>query len=269
MTFRFTESRESRKTSANPISQTLVFTAAGSSDEAYVLAYATAATASVLSTVYGTLYRQDIQVDPLGFQIWKVTVPYATAKREVGSYRLSFDTTGGTVHVTASKDTLGKYAKTGVTAPPYNHLIGVNGEDVAGADIVIPALKLTCHYKHPAAVISIAKIKYLSNITGTINSTTFLTFAPGEVLFLGCSGCEGTDAETEVQYQFACSANNDDLTIGEIASIVKRGHDLAWIKYEDKTETAGGITYPVKAPQFVYVERMYEEIDLALALGIS
>jgi hypothetical protein len=269
MTFRFTESRDSRKTSANPISQTLVFTAAGSNDAAYVLAYATAATSSVASTVYGTLYRQDIQVDPLGFEVWKVTVPYATAKRETGSYRLSFDTTGGTVHVTASKETLGKYAKTGETAPDYKQLIGVNGEDVGGADIVIPALKLTCHYKHPAAVISLSRIKYLANITGTVNSSTFLTFAAGEVLFLGCSGAEGTDAETEIQYQFACSANAASLTIGEIADVVKRGHDLAWIKYQDATDTAGGTTYPVKKPQFAYVERMYEEIDLALALGIS
>ena len=268
MTFRFTESRESRKMSGNPISQTNVFTASGSNDNAFVLAYATAATPSVASTTYGTLYRQDISVDPMGFENWKITVPYATAKRETGSYRLTFDTTGGTVHITASKATIGKYAASG-TAPDYKQLIGVNGEDVAGADIVVPALKLTCHYRHPAAVISLSRIKYLASVTGTVNSTAFLSFAAGEVLFLGCSGSEGTDAETEIQYQFACSSNATGLTIGDIASVVKKGHHLAWIKYEDGTDTAGGTIYPVKKPQFCYVERVYEEINLSLALGFG
>lgn len=266
--FRFKESRDSRKTTGNPISQTNVFTAAGSNDGDFVRAYATAATPSVVSTVYGTLYRQDIQVDPVGYEQWKVTVPYATAKQETGSCRWTFDTTGGTVHITASKATIGKYAASG-TAPDYKQLIGVNGEDVQGADVVIPALKLTCHFRHPAAVISLSRIKYLADITGTVNSVPWNTFAAGEVLFLGCSGSEGTDAETEVQYQFACSANSSSLTIGDVANVVKKGHHLAWIKYEDGTDTAGGTTYPVKKPQFVYVERVYEEINLSLALGFG
>lgn len=269
MTFRFTESRDSRRLTTTPPSQTNCFTAAGSNDQAYVRAYAIAATPSVVASIYGTLYRQDVAVDPIGYSTWKITVPYATRKQEAGSYRLTFDTTGGTVHIASSKETIGKYAGTGITAPDYKQLIGVNGENVDGADIVIPALKITCHYRHPAAIMSLARIKYLANITGVVNSTPFLTFAAGEVLFLGCSGSEGTDAETEVQYQFAMSANAASLTIGAVADIVKKGHELAWIKYKDATDAAGGVTYPVKQPEFVYVERVYETLDLALALGFG
>lgn len=268
-TFRFTESRESRRLTTTPPTQTNVFTASGTNDQSYVRAYTIAATPAVVASIYGTLYRQDVAVDPVGYEVWKVSVPYATAKHETGSFRLTFDTTGGTVHISNSKETIAKYAATGITAPDYKQLIGVNGEDVDGVDVVIPALKLTAHYRHPAAIVSLARIKYLANITGNVNSTPFMTFAAGEVLFLGCSGSEGTDAETEVQYQFACSANASGLTIGAIADVVKKGHEVAWIKYKDNTDTAGGTVYPVKQPEFVYVERVYDTIDLSLALGFG
>lgn len=266
--FRFTESRESRKLTTTPPSQTNVFHAAGSNDQAYARAYAIAATPSVVATLYGTLYRQEVTVEPAGYEQWKVTVPYAAAKRELGQYRLSFDTTGGTIHISHSRETITKYAASG-SAPDYKQLIGVNGENVDGADIVIPALKLTAHFRHPAAIVSLAKIKYLANITGMVNSAAFLTFAAGEVLFLGCSGNEGTDVETEVQYQFACAANQTGLTIGGIASVAKKGHEHLWIKYQDNTDAAGGVTFPVKQPQFAYVERVYETVDLSLALGFG
>lgn len=266
--FRFTESRESRKTTTNPPSYTAVYTAAGSNDLAFVRAYALAATASIVALVdVGILNRQDIAVDPIGFELWKVTVPYAKNEQAAGSYRLTFDTTGGTVHVSASKQTIGKYPS--ATAPDYKQLIGVNKDDVEGADIVIPALKISVHFNHPAAIITLSRIKYLADITGMVNSASFLSFAAGEVLFLGASGSEGTDAETEVTYQFAMSANASSLTIGDVASIVKKGHELAWIKYKDAVDTVGSDDLPVKQPQFVYVERMYDTVDLALALGFG
>jgi hypothetical protein len=148
-------------------------------------------------------------------------------------------------------------------------LIAVNKDDVQGAEIIIPALKISVHYSHPAAVITIARIKYLADITGMVNSDDFFGFAAGEVLFLGASGSEGTDAETEVTYQFAMSANADSLTIGDVTGIVKDGHELAWIKYKDAVDTEGGKDLPVKQPEFVYIERVYETVDLALALGFG
>jgi hypothetical protein len=265
--FRFTEARESRRLTTTPPTQTNVWNVSGTNDQAYVRAYTLAATPSVVASLYGTLYRQDVAVDPIGYELWRVTVPYATRKQETGGFRLTFDTTGGTVHISASKETITKYAATG-SAPDYKQLIGVNGENVDGADIIIPALKITAHYRHPAAFITLSRIKYLSNITGMVNSAAFLTFAAGEVLFLGASGSEGTDAETEVQYQFAMSANATSIAVGAM-TIAKKGHELAWIKYKDNTDTAGGVVFPVKQPEFCYVERVYETVDLALALGFG
>ena len=263
--FSFEERPISRASSGKEPTITLNYVATGTQDEQYVHSYALAATPSIYPTIYGTLYRQDIQVEPGGFNVFYVTVPYGKHKHATGQFRLSFDTTGGTVTIFSGKENKGRYAKAGETAPDYKNAIGVDGDEVRGCEITIPALKLTAHFRHPQAVITLARIKALANITGTINSKPFLTFAPGEVLFLGCSGSEGTDAETEVAYQFACSANADSLTIGEIANIAKRGWDHLWISFADEVDDGK----PTKQPKYVYVERVYEEVDLALALGFG
>lgn len=265
--FRFTESRDSRRTTTNPPTYTAVYSAAGSNDSAYVKAYAMAATPAIVATLSGVLYRQDLTVDPAGFELWTVTAPYGQNDRSVGSYTLTFDTSGGTVHIIGSKETIGKYPAS--AAPDYKQLIGVNKEDVEGTDIVIPALKISVHFKHPAAIITLARIKYLASITGMVNSAAFLTFAAGEVLFLGASGSEGSETETEVTYQLAMSSNITGMSIGDVASIAKKGHEALWIKYKDAVDTPDATALPVKQPEFVYVERVYDTVNLALALGFG
>lgn len=267
MTFLFDEFPKSRSSTGNPPSETRRYYASGSADQNYVTAYAQAATPSIITTTWGILYRQDIQVEAGGASYFTVAVPYAPRpKFDTGSYTLSFDTTGGTVHITNSKETRNRYGAGGNPfVPDFKGAIGVSGDNIEGAEIVIPALKLTATFRHPAAVMTLAKIKYLASITGMVNSSTFLTFAAGEVLFLGCTGEEGTETPTSVAYQFACSQNATGLSFGDVAGVAKRGWDAVWIKYQDTTDTG----YAVKRPEFVYVERVYEEVDLATALGFG
>jgi hypothetical protein len=163
-------------------------------------------------------------------------------KRNVGSFQLSFDTTGGTVHITASKQTIAAYG-TGATVNDHKQSIGVTGpdKDPEGADVVIPVLKLTATFKHPQGIITLPQIKNLARWTGKVNSDTFLTFAPGEVLFLGCTGSEGTDSPTDIQYHFACSENLTGLSIGGITVANKLGHHLYWIQFQSGVTPDGEI----------------------------
>ena len=254
----------SRKTTSVPPTYESQWVVTGTTSSAVAKSYALAATPAIVVTLEGTLYRQDLKVEPISGHVYGVTVPYAVRKRETGEYTLSFDTSGGTVHISSSKETIASYAATG-TAPDHKQLIGVKGDDVAGADVVIPALKLTVRFKHPQAEVSLPWIKTLASITGTVNSTPFLTFDPGEVLFLGASGSEGSEAETEAAYSFACSKNAGSLTVGGLTGVAKKGHEYLWIAYQDTTD--GG--RPVKNPQFVYVERVYELTDFTAVLGFG
>ena len=112
---------------------------------------------------------------------------------------------------------------------------------------------------------TLARIKHLRSLTGRVNSDTFLTFPPGEVLFLGSVGRDGTNVEAEASYQFACSENLVNHVIGGITVAAKRGWDVAWIQFKDDVD--GG--KPVKPPAFIHVERVYQQIALGLALGFG
>lgn len=267
MTFRFNEARESRSSKSTPPSETRIYFAAGSTNETYVygIAITTGSPSSVAHST-GTLYRNDVQIDPVGYALWKVTVTYGQSQKEAGSYSISFDTTGGTIHITNSLETVNKYTAPGKpAAADMGGAIGVSGDEVSGTEIVIPSLKLTVDFRHPEAEITLAHIKNLARWTGKTNSGTFLTFEEGEVLFLGATGREGTDTETDVSYQFACSENLINQTIGDVVEVDKKGWEHAWIWYEDAA--VGGV--PVKRPRWVYVERVYEAIDMATLLGFG
>lgn len=265
--FKFTERPNSRKTTDTPPTFEFIYRASGTgnNDNVYVHLFALSATPAVVALANGAIvYRQDIQIQSEGWDVWTVTVPYAEKgdKPPTGQWTFNFDTTGGSFHIKASKETVASY---GTTPPDYKQLIGVNGDDVEGADIVIPALKINVTYSHPLGVVTIAYAKALARLTGKANSTTFLTFDPGEVLYLGSTGSDGSEAAAEVGYQFACSENLQNQIVGAITVIEKDGWDLAWIKWKDDVD--GDL--PVKVPEFVYVERVYERVNLVAALGFG
>lgn len=258
---RLTESRDSRATTSNPPSFIRRYTIAGTTSAAIAKQLATTGTAQVEATLEGILYRNDVKISPVGYGVWKAEISYGPLKTELGSYRLSFDTSGGTIHLTSSRQTVASY---GTSPPDHNQLIGVNGDNVEGVDAVIPALSVNCHFKHPAGFISLAQIKSLARYTGSVNDSPFLTFDAGEVLFLGARGTEGSETETEVEYTFAMSQNIEGLTIGSL-TIDKDGHDYLWFRWEDAVSN----NKTAKQPQFAYVERIYPRANLASVLGFG
>lgn len=278
MPYKFYERPKSGSSTVNPPTYTSQWVSQGSSDRAYVQAQAIANTPAVVTTPAGTLYRQDARIEPASADVFYVTVPYAQFKHVTGEYRLSFDTPGGMIHISNSLESIRRYSATNselgsdppapapAGIPSHNGAIGVHGKEIDGFDKFIPALKITATFRHPAAIITLPHIKTLSRATGTVNSDTFLTFNPGEVLFLGCSGSEGTDTETTVSYTFAMSENRIGLTIGDIAGVAKKGHEVLWIKYKDDVDDS---KQPSRKPKYAYVERVYEEIPLALTLGFG
>lgn len=265
--FSFEERPVSRNSSSREPQVTYNFVAVGSNDDQFVKSFAKSATPLVVSTIEGTLYRQDVILESGGHEIFYVAIPYAKEKRETGSYTFSFSTIGGTTHIDCSRKTVGTYNAPGFTpfVPLHGGAIGVTGDDILGCDIVIPQLKLTVSFRHPLGHLNLAQLRRIHDVTGHVNSTEFLTFEPGEVLFLGATGSEGTDAETTVQYEFAVSPNQTDLTIGETTGIEKKGHDYLWIDFAEST--SGG--FPVRKPRFIYVEEVYPRADLADVLGFG
>lgn len=187
----------------------------------------------------------------------------------VALIRWSFDTSGGTIKLTTSKNTT-KYAPSGRTAPDFQSAIGVKntGKDAEpeGVDVVIPGLKLTGNYKWAAGSLDIAYVKTIAAMTGSTNNAIFYGFAIGELLFLGMTGELTPVGTTEVQYNFLASANATGLTIGAISSIAKKGHEYLWVAFEAADDATAKKL--VQRPLGIYVERVYDPADFSV-LGIG
>lgn len=263
-TFKFDQALDSPEVSTNPPSRRLHFKAVGWDNADQVLSVASA-TFPTQDMVDGQIvYRQPISVRYAGFQIHDIEVTYSENKdNQHGSYTWDFDTSGGTVHITNSIATSKKYPT--ALAPSNDGAIGVDGDNVNGCEIVIPVLNINVHFSHPKGVVTLPHAKKVANLTGKVNSTKFLTFDPGEVLFLGGSGSDGSDAPAQVTYRFAMSPNSITLAVGNMTNIEKKGHEYLWVRYEPKVEAG----QPTQVPLNVYIEQVYLTEDFSGILGFG
>ena len=253
------------------------------------------------------LRAESYSVSYLGDDAWQVTISYETNGADNDSQTdplrrsRSFDTSGGTQHITQSPrydDTTTvafgsdgapivtrtvtgerKYGPTGLLTADQFGAIGVDGDNVAGVDIVVPALSWTETYDVPSSYVTAAYIKRAAFLTGTVNDGAFRTFRPGEVLFLGCSGNQDWDDQKgdgpwSLSYKFVASPNAGNgetlkaLKVGNIGGIVKKGHEYLWVKYESSVGT--GSSDLLKRPKYVYVNEVYASANFAqLGIGVA
>lgn len=215
----------------------------------------------------------------LGDNCWQLTINYekegAEDDRKPDPLRRSraFDTSGATQHITQAKA-----ERVYGGGPSMQKAIQVDGDNVAGVDIVVPQLQWSEQYDVPHRYVSAAYIRKLSWLTGTTNDAAFRTFARGEVLFLGCSGAQEWDSDKgdgpwSLTYKFSASPNAGGssptvpaLEVGTITGIEKRGHEYLWVRYNDAVDD--GLL--LKRPRAVYVDEVYREEDFSqLGIGVS
>lgn len=214
-------------------------------------------------TSYLGMRRGHCEVNPLGNGIWECVVPYEGV---VNDSQYTFETGGGTVHMTQSLSTVNRYAAPGETAPDFGGAIGVNGDSITGTDITVPVFNFTETHRIPAATVNGAYKLALFNCTGKTNDSTFKGFAAGEVLFLGASGSKRGLEEWEIAFKFAASPNVTGMTLGAITGITKAGWDYLWVRFRDEAD--GTAKTLVKRPIAAYVERVYRSANFS-TLGIG
>ena len=179
----------------------------------------------------------------------------------------SFDTGGGTQHITQSLSNVGRYGQSGDTAPDFKGAINVTHDSVEGCDIIVPVYNWSeTHYK-PDSQITLAYRGTLFGLTGKTNNAAFKGFAAGECLFLGASGSKRGESDWEISFRFASSPNRTNITdIPTITVASKKGWEYLWIRYHDVLDTTAKML--VKRPCAAYVEKVYEEGSFS-GLGIG
>lgn len=234
-------------------------------DEAAVKAAALASTPDI----YAGMLRKSIEIsERVNQDTWKITVRYEKAEQEEQEEEpepaYSFDTGGGTQHITQSIQTVGKYG------PKASELlggaIGFDGEHVQGVDITIPVFNFSETHFLPNSVVNTSYKANIFNMTGKVNSGGFRGFAAGEVLFLGASGSRRGEEDWEISFRFAALPNRDGIQVGDIGGISKKGWEYMWVQYADEVDDAK--KQIVKKPVAVYVEKVYPSTGFS-GLGIS
>ena len=217
------------------------------------------------------LRAESYSVSFLGDNAWQVTINYEKNGAEDGAEPLkrarSFDTTGGTQHITQA------YSETrfGTNAPDQKKAIGVDSNGVNGVDIVVPQLQWQETYDVPNVYVTSEWIRGVSGVTGTTNNASFRGFEAGEVLFLGCSGSQEWDDEKgrgpwSLSFRFVASKNVTGETVGDITGVDKKGHEYLWVRYEE-SESQNVL---IKKPKAVYVNKVYREGNFSsLGIGIT
>jgi hypothetical protein len=256
-----TEKFESRAGSDDEIE--LVFVVDGTDDDGA----ARAALAAQSPTTYGTLVRQTPTIERVGPNLWEGKAKYIKPEfslPQTGDSSFSFDTTGGSQHITQSRQTIQKYAPSGQTAPDFGGAIGVTHDNVEGVDIQVPVFSFSVTKYIPNAQMTGTYIGHLYANTGRVNDASFtvnvdgvtLTFASGECLFLSATGGKRGEDDWELTFRFAGSPNASNLTVGTITGINKKGWEYMWVRYGDTEVTAAKAV--VKKPIAVYIEKVYE-----------
>jgi hypothetical protein len=191
---------------------------------------------------------------------------------------LSFDTTGGSEHITQAwtdtadpSDYVMGYATVG-DAPDLRGAINANAESVQGVDITVPSFQFTETWMAPASYLiggASPAIKKIYEMTGKVNKTKFRTFEQGEVLFLGARlDTSRSQTMVAVTFSFAVRLNRIGFDVGGISDVDKYGWDYMWVEYE----TISDSDVAIRKPRYVYVARVYEHADFThptTGLGIG
>lgn len=140
------DSRESTVGVENP-SVDLLYVVDGTEDDAAVRALVEA----TIPAIYAGLVFQNYHIAHQGSGLWEVSVRYGKKEpKEPGESSLSFDTGGGTTHITQSLQTIVSYAPPGEDPPDFKGAIGVNNDSVEGTDITIRSTTLRRHTTSPS-----------------------------------------------------------------------------------------------------------------------
>lgn len=215
-----------------------------------------------IDDTYDGLPIREITVEEVeGGRTYNGEVLYRGDERNFsGDDSYTFETTGGTQHITNSLATVGSYASLG-TPIDYGGAIGVSKDAIEGVDIVVPIFQFSYGFRFPGSQVDEAYKTTLHDLTGTVNNALFKNRAAGEVLFLGASGSADSSLQWLITFRFAASKNKTGLVIGDITGINKKGWEYLWVRYEDFADS--GASLVGKRPQAVYVEQVYEYTDFS------
>ena len=189
------------------------------------------------------------------------------SRKRIGEKLWLFDTTGGrenVLHGTLIRS--GAPAGSG-TPPDPGSLINWNGRNgsafqVRGVSKIIPSMHECCIVVRRNSDLTGHFRRTVMGLTGCVNSKSFHSWEPGEVLFLGASGGVPFRNDqgvllVEVTYRFAVRKNADDLHYAGVSLGRAEGWQIPW---SIPAPVSGGGSVGVMG---AYLSAVYEKADFS------
>jgi hypothetical protein len=268
MNITWDERPNSMRTSTGPLSDTVGYRLTG----VFTFAMARAIAAGYCPMIRAGLWRTKIDATERGFGLWDIDVTWSVYDKkepEAGDFSWSFDTTGGTKHITQGISHVQSYVPSGKTAVDHKGTIGVNENgDVEGVDVPDKSFKWTEHRQLLLADYGWTYAGIVDDLTGTINNAAFRGMATGTVLFAGAQGTRSIKDPLilDLTYHFEYQRSGVSLSVGDITGISKVGWQYLWVEYRKKD--GGTANRNATVPVQVNVEEVLPSDDFSL-LGIG
>jgi hypothetical protein len=235
---------------------------------------------------YQQFVLRTLDVEPLAPQVWTGSAKYGNYQNNPQAGQepeLSFDTTGGTQHITHSNPdfgTVGKYGVNGDTAPDNGTMIGAGPDGAEGCDIVVPVYQFGETHFFTKAQVTDAYRGVLYRLTGMVNNDTFRTCEAGEVLFLGASGTYRPGPKPwAISFKFAAAPNKykpatdadkmrrqiviptgtfQGINPDKITVTRKNGWEYLWTRSIPKVIGSAETAVLTSVPRHAYVHPVYD-----------
>jgi hypothetical protein len=260
-----------------------IYIVRGTDDESVALAAAWNGAPNTFggSGIFPYLTKRNATVEPTHVEegnanacVWTSTITYLLPQGGTGGGPdgvFSFDTGGGTKHITQSIATVAANSVANVTAnvSKYANAIGYRNnqgvEEIEGVDIVSGVFNFKITKYLSDACVSDAYRNTLANMTGTVNNANFKGFANGEVRYDGTAGSKrDSDNVWELVFNFSVLKNRTNVAVGDTMIFPNvKGWEYLWIVYAPyPAATSGAKKVPVEA----YLEKVYNYSNFAQLL---
>lgn len=183
---------------------------------------------------------------------------------ETDDLEISLEMTSESATITVAKELINTYPTNNQNAadiPTVGLVIGFDGEEVQGCDILVPSGSFTITKVFDATSITNAWIKARANKRCKTNSDTFYGYDPGELLFTGFTMSYRNSGDAPVAFSFQQRENQTGITIGTSSSIAKKGHEYLFTKMTPTTDDADKAQ--VSKPEYVTIHRVYDTTTFA------
>lgn len=224
----------------------------------------------IAEITYGPLDLQEPQHEPGDtFEFAKITVNFTTKGQTTTRFYGFSDNNSCTPYVEGDESKTRLWQTT-----QHGAFVGVTEDEIQGVEVIIPTLEFTVTKEFPSSAITMAQVRALYSLTGTVNADKFLGFSPGELLYKGVDA-NYNDGKWSLTYEFAAQPNVSNLVItapvlnkqqqvvtGVFEVGDKKGWDYLWMEFIN-------INGPIKKMlKQINVVKVYPEANFRNNLGI-